>query len=131
MDLENAFNALPSIYQREGILVFLEAKARLKLKVTDALQVKDDRVAELAGNIAVYLFPDLLAEGDFERGPALETWQPLERAIESTPHASTSRARFISLQAEIWNYESADRAAPTLSPVASQVLRIYDALSSQ
>jgi hypothetical protein len=128
--LTTAFTELPGIYQREGMLTFLEAKARLRLKVADALQDQDDQVSALADNIAVYLFPDLLPEADFERGPATELWLPIERAIESAPHSPQSRARYQRLEAEIWNYEAADRKIPDLSPVATGVLRIYDALSS-
>jgi len=128
--LRKSLTDLGAIYHSEGMLTFLEAKARLKLQVADALQDSDSAVADLADNMAVFLFPDLLPDEDFEKSVALDEWQRAEAFIEGSPRSKQARARYQDLQAEIWQYESPDAKDPALSPVASEVLKLYQALSA-
>lgn len=128
--LQKQFNALARTYRQEGMLTFLQAKARLKLQVADALKEKDETTSELAENLAVFLFPDLLGDDDFEKSVAVENWAKVQAAIESTPRSRQSRARYQELQAAIWQYENPDAKDPALSPVASEVLKLYQAIAA-
>lgn len=126
--LQSTLHQLETVYRREGILTFQEAKARLKLQVADALKANpDDDVAE---GIAVYLFPDLLPEENFEKDVAIEGWARQEATIEGYPRSNQSRSGYQELQSNIWQYETADAGNPALSQVAASVLRIYQGLSA-
>jgi len=125
------FNSLHEVYRQEGMKKFLEAKKSLKEDISQVLSSSADKDAHnQATNIAVYLFPDILAGDDFEKSAALEDWAPLESKIERAPRTAQSRADFEELRANIWNYESPERAQPNLSVTAKEVIRIYEQLSA-
>jgi hypothetical protein len=128
---EGVFSQLPEIYTKQGLDKFLENKAVLKDWVTEALKHPERKTQwNFARNVSVYLFPESLSGEDFERDVALKQWYPLELAIEKGGKDPENRIRFEDLRADIWNYENPDREHPQLTIYASQVIRIYDALSS-
>jgi len=127
----DAFSSLTDVLEKEGTQTFHSKKIALKEDVARVLQSKGDSLAkQRASHIAVYLFPDLLPPDDFEKEIAQEEWAPLLAAIEKNPHTEQSRQLFEELSATIWNYENPERKFPKLSPYATEVLRIYETLSS-
>lgn len=129
--LDGTFNSLESLYKSHGMEKFLERKAQLRKAVTATLnQGGKPAEVDLATNIAVYLFPDVLPDGNFEKGPAEQMWGESIRQIEASPHTAESRVLFEALRADIWNYELVDREDPKLSGPAVQVIQIYDAISA-
>lgn len=129
--LGGTFAGLEQVYKTAGMEKFLEQKALLKSSVRDALKDGTDRgQVDLATNIAVYLFPDVLPDENFEKGPATDLWGPTLEKIEKAPHTPESRVLFEALRADIWNYEMVDREEPKLSAPARQVIQIYDAISA-
>lgn len=125
-----AFSTLHEVYEQKGAEGFRQAKLILKRQIAN-LKSSTNPEAQLASfNIAVYLFPELLPSDNFERQLAMELWAPLQEAIEKTPRTHHSRLWFEEMRANIWNYENADRRSPSLSEYASQVIRVYERLSS-
>ncbi len=127
----DTFAVLHDILRKEGVSRFLAEKEELKKTVKMELgeSAPGAKFAE-AQSIAVYLFPDLLPDEDFEKPVALELWHPLQKAIEAEPGTAKSRTLFNEMRANIWNYESPDRSTPRLSDQARQVIRIYENLSA-
>ncbi len=129
--LEGSFNSLESTYKTHGMTKFLERKAELRKAVTETLsQDGQSPEIDLATNIAVYLFPDVLPGTNFEKGPAEQMWGEALRQIEASPNTAESRVLFEAVRADIWNYELVDREDPKLSAPARQVIQIYDAISA-
>jgi len=124
----DGFARLKTVYEREGSARFLEEKDNLRERVSGALS-GERASAHAARQIALYLFPDLLEEGDFEAEAAIEIWAPLIRAIERAPRTSESRVTYERLRAEIWNFESPRRDDPQLTRWAEEVLRLYGAMA--
>lgn len=127
----DSFAQLDQILRKEGIARFKEEKLALKMlvrKTLDEPATPEDR--DTAQAIAVYLFPEILANNDFERELAEELWASLQKGIESEPGSPHSRALFNELRANIWNHENPDRANPQISTTAKQVIRIYETLSA-
>lgn len=115
-------------YQREGIDGFQKEKSRIRSEV--ARQLSSDRaLVSPAHNLAVYLFPELLRDDDFEKDIAEREWAPFQRSIEADPNSSQATHSFDELKANVFNYEVADKRRGELSPVANGMIRIYDALS--
>jgi len=128
----NHFTTLHEVFKKDGIDEFLSAKKGLKRGIARALRKKTTSHAYIsAQNVAVFLFPELLSNDNFEKDVALTAWTPIQKKIENAPETHASRLAFEEMRAYIWNYESPDRSSPTISPHARQVIRIYDALSSQ
>lgn len=130
-NLESSFVNLDEVYKKHGMERFLEQKAQLKQSVSRILQDGSDpsRIST-ATNIAVYLFPDVLPEENFEKETTTELWGEVLTEIEKHPHTPESRVLFEELRANIWNYELADREDPKLSAPARQVIQLYDDLSA-
>lgn len=130
--LQTTFMALrPGLSEPQGLLRFQTDKGILRSMVSRALNEKKAEAEEnLAQNIAVYLFPELLSDEDFEKMVALDQWKPMQEAIEKSPKSPESRIWFEEMRANIWNYESPDRENPRISDYAKEVLRLYDELSS-
>lgn len=125
-----AFARLDETFTTGGVEKLQEAKRALGIEVARTLRENHDaKAVRSARNIAVYLFPSLLSDDDFEKDAAMELWLPLEQAIERAPHTPESRLWLEELRANIWNYESAERSSPHLSPYAQQVIRIYDTIA--
>jgi len=126
------FNELHRAFTNGGIEQFNREKRALRGQVEHALnnRARNAQAARDAEQIAVYLFPEVLPKDNFEKLAAMELWIPLQRNIEKAPRSAASRSWFEELRATIWNYESADRSAPTISVPAQQVLRIYGGLAN-
>lgn len=125
-----SFNSLHQDFVQGGMERFHEKKNGLRQEVGKALESPDDTPErDRAQNIALYLFPDLLAKDDFERDVAMEQWVPQQKTIEEHPRSPESRRSFEELKNNVWNYENPDRQIPTISNYAESVIRIYDTLS--
>ena len=110
--------------------VFQEKKSDLRKKVRAALKHSpSSQDYQAATNIAAYLFPSELPQGDFEGETASTQWLPLQQGIEAAPHTAESREKFDELQAEVWNYENPNRQNPELTETATTMLHIYDVMS--
>lgn len=131
MTLHNSFVALRSALTDDGLLKFQRDKGMLRDNVNKALKNSGNDVDNaIANNIAVFMFPELLSDEDFEKSVALDQWKPMQDAIERNPKSPESRVWFDEMRANIWNYESPDRENPKISEYAKEVLRIYDELSA-
>lgn len=127
----DAFAQLDLVLRREGLARFKQEKFALKHLVKRTLkEAKTQEEQEQAQTIAVYLFPEVLSNDDYEKEVAQAFWEPLQQAIEHEPGTAKSRLMFNELRANIWNYENADRVNPQLSNSAKQVIRIYETLSA-
>lgn len=125
-----SFNLLHQDFVQGGMEQFHKKKNGLRQEVGKALESSDDTPErDRAQNIALYLFPDLLAKDDFERDVAMEQWYPQQKTIEEHPQSPESRRSFEELKNNVWNYENPDRQIPTISDYAESVIRIYDTLS--
>lgn len=125
-----SFSTLYEDFEEGGLQKFQERKHDLKREVGKTLASEGDTAEkDRAENIALYLFPDLLSNDDFERDVALEQWYPQQKAIEETPGTTESRRTFEELKNNVWNYENPDRQVPVVSDYAEEVIRIYDVLS--
>ncbi|MBM4318273.1 MAG: hypothetical protein FJ116_12460 [Deltaproteobacteria bacterium] len=83
-----------------------------------------------ASNIALYLFPEILPNENFEKQAALELWAPLEAEIEQKPRSAKARMLFEELTSNIWNYENPKITNAGLSIYAAETLKLYHAISS-
>ena len=125
-----SFSTLQEDYATGGIKKFKEKKNALRSEVESELKKESDSPdRDKAENIAVYMFPDLLDSEDFEKEVAMEQWFSQEKNIEKDPKSPESRKDFEELRNNVWNYENPDRGQPTVSDYASQVIKIYDALT--
>ena len=124
-----SFGTLQDDISQGGVAQFQKKKEDLRGEVAENLREVDSPDRDKAENIAVYLFPDLLEKDDFEKDVALDQWAPHEKKIESNPHSPESRQVFEEMKNNVWNYENPDRETPVVSDYATQVLKIYEALS--
>ena len=126
------FTRLDEIFETEGMAKFISSKQALREQLRSRLRATDenDEAMMQANQIAVYLFPEILPETDFEKTAALELWAPYQNAIEAAPKTLDSRQKFEEMRANIWNYENPSKKVPVLSPVAMQVIKIYDVMSA-
>ncbi len=120
---------LDDIYEQSGLGQLLATKEALK-QATKFQITRSGGVHLEATMLAVYLFPDLLADSDFEKVLALELWYPHQQAIERAPKGSQSRRIFEQMRANIWNYENPDRRHPKLSRIATEVIRLFDRITN-
>lgn len=127
----NAVSSLLPAFQKDGIEGYLVAKARLREQVRAGLQTSETSPQrEEAEKIAVYLFPELLPEADFEKVEAIEAFNPEIETIETRPRTEHAEEAYARLRAEIWNFENASREEPELSEVGTQVLQLFAALAA-
>lgn len=118
-------------YLERGLETYLEEKEAIRRRTRERLESSDEPTRNGARNVATFLFPDLLTDGDFEREVAMETWVPLERAMENAPSADPSRRRaFDDFRNMLWVYENGNRAKPDLTRTTRAVIDLYDAVSS-
>ena len=131
-DKQQAFFGLTDAYRKGGIDRYLEEKTKLRKEIAAALNhPRDESEADYAANVAVYLFPDILPDSDWEKKVAMEEWAPLETAIEKAPRTPDARIWYEEMRADIWNYENPRLEQDHVSPAATEVLRIYGDMSSQ
>lgn len=129
--LETGYQSLLSSVSDGGIANFQNEKNSLKKLVQQVLKdPKSEEEESFAYGIALFLFPDLLPNSNFEKETALTLWAPLEAKIESKPRSAEARMWFEELKSNIWNYENPKVASVGLSPQAEQTLKIYHQLSS-
>ena len=120
---------LEESFQHGGIREFLKQKENLKVSVRHDLKAKAKSKQMAALNTAVYLFPELLTEGDLEADVGADLWLPMQKKIEEKPKSIESQKYYERMEAQIWNYESPSKENPQLTEQASQVLRIYKSIS--
>ena len=126
------FSSLRTVFREQGIGEFLEEKARLKKSLSSSLREPQDSEQKLnAEHLAVFMFPDLLPSEHFERDFSISEWAPLQMSIERLPGSEESQEHFEALRASIWNYESPDKRVPRISKTASDVIRLYEAISGK
>jgi hypothetical protein len=125
------FNGLRALSHHEDIKKYLAGKESLRtqLKKSMGTNLSEDE-EQFAKNMALYLFPDILPDDEFEKMVALEQWAPLEEAIERKPHTPESRLLFEEMRANIWNFENPGLDSGRISVFAKEVLKIYSDLSS-
>jgi hypothetical protein len=131
LPIPRGISRLEETFRRDGLKRYLDRKEALRAEVERVLArtSPQDPERRAAAQIAVYLFPNLLPETDFERSPSEEIFLPFEHAIENAPGTEQSQRWFEELRANVWNYESPSRTRPALSSAAQQTLRLYRALS--
>ena len=122
---------LRDVYVERGIDSFLEEKEAFRLRIRERLASRDDAVRKDARNVAALMFPELLADDDFERELGVETWAQLERAMESAPNEDPARRRvFEDFRNMLLVYENGNRSRTGLSPTTRAVLELYEAVSA-
>lgn len=118
-------------YLERGLETYLEEKEAIRRRTRERLESSDEPTRNGARNVAAFLFPDLLSDGDFEREFAIDTWVPLERAMENAPAGDPSRRRaFEDFRNMLWVYENGNRARPELTRTTRAVIDLYDAVSA-
>jgi len=123
------FQRLERDYRIFGMNKYLDGKNSLRAQVARGLREPRDSAAEKAAeNIAVYLFPEMLSDDNFEKMQAQDLWAPLERAIEQAPRSEEGRRWVEELRAVLNDYEGVGRGAEKLSTYAETTLRLYEAL---
>lgn len=121
-----SLQVLREIYLRDGMPAFSRAKAELQDRVAQILQVGENHPAfHSAYNTAVFLFPELLDENNFEKDVAL-TFGGLQKVIESRPHTVNSYLIFEQMRSSILNYEKPNGKA---SRHVQEVLALYETLA--
>jgi hypothetical protein len=125
------FFDLYRIYQTQGLAAFIDTKKELAAQIQPLLNSKSmGEELNSTYTIAVYLFPELLPDWNFEKQEALELWAPLQLEIEKKSRSPEARKSFEEMRALFWNYEPASRSHPKLSAYTNEIIRIYDLISS-
>jgi len=125
------YQALLSSVRRGGYSQFINDKKELRKQIEKVLSSPENEEQEtLASNIALYLFPDLLPDSNFEKSSALGLWAPLQAEIEKRPKSSEARMLYEQMKSNIWNYENPKVSSMGLSKEAIDTLQIYHELSS-
>lgn len=127
--MKSVSTLLPAL-QNNGVEGYLVAKARLREQVRSNLEYAEEDTRRLqAEQVAVYLFPELLPESDFEKSDALANFSPRIDEIEQRPNTEAASNAFADLRAEIWNYENPSREEPRVSEVGNEILKLFAELS--
>ncbi len=126
-----SYSTLLTSLSTGGYSQFHSDKKLLRSKIATMLSSPQNETEETyATNIALYLFPDLLPDSNFEKIVAVEQWAPLESAIEKKPRSQEARLLFDEMKSNIWNYENPKMDRSGLSLYASETLKIYHELSA-
>lgn len=130
-ELTDSYQTLLSSVNRGGYSQFISDKNELRKQIEKTLSGPENEEQEIsASNIALYLFPDLLPESNFEKNTALGLWAPLQAEIERRPKTPEARMLYEKMKSNIWNYENPKVTSAGLSKEASDTLQIYHELSS-
>jgi hypothetical protein len=122
---------LRDTYVERGIDAYVEEKEALRLRTRERLQSADTSTRLGARNVAAYLFPDLLSDGDFERELGIDTWLPLQHAMENAPPGDpTRRQAFEDFRNMLWVFENGNRSRPELTRTTRAVIELFDAVSA-
>lgn len=126
-----SYSTLLTSLSTGGFSKFYLDKKILRAKIATMLSAPQNETEEnYATNIALYLFPDLLPDSNFEKIVAVEQWAPLESAIEKKPRSQEARLLFDEMKSNIWNYENPKMDRSGLSLYATETLKIYHELSA-
>lgn len=129
--LEESYLTLKLSVKKGGLSQFQKDKDELKEHLQSVLKSPKNEEEEInALNIALYLFPEILPDSNLEKQFAMDSWAPLEAAIEKKPRTAEARMLFEELTSNIWNYENPKLKNVGLSLYASETLSIYHELSS-
>lgn len=129
--LEENYSSLRLSITQGGLAQFQKDKMQLKNQIIAILNSpKNEDEETKASNIALYLFPEILPNENFEKQAALELWAPLEAEIEQKPRSAKARMLFEELTSNIWNYENPKITNAGLSIYAAETLKLYHAISS-
>jgi hypothetical protein len=129
--VEQNYSSLRLSVQQGGMAQFHKDKKELKNQIISILNSpKNEDEEAKASSIALYLFPDILPDENFEKQAALEMWAPLEAEIEKKPRSAEARMFFEELTSNIWNYENPKVSNAGLSIYAAETLKLYHAISS-
>ncbi|MSP19151.1 MAG: hypothetical protein EXR74_06225 [Bdellovibrionales bacterium] len=124
-------STLVTSLSKGGYLQFQSEKKILRAKIAILLSSSQNETEKnYATNVALYLFPDLLPDSNFEKTVAIEQWAPLESAIEKKPRSHEARLLFDEMKSNIWNYENPKMDRSGLSLYGSETLKIYHELSA-
>lgn len=130
-DVTDSYQTLLSSLNRGGYSQFINDKNDLRKQIEKVLSNPENEEQEnTASNIALYLFPDLLPDSNFEKNTALGLWAPLQAEIEKRPKTPEARMIYEEMKSHIWNYENPKITIAGLSREASDTLQIYHLLSS-
>lgn len=122
---------LRDTYLERGMDAYLEEKEMIRRRTRERLESSDVTTRNGARNVAAFLFPDLLSDGDFERELAIDTWLPLQRAMENAPLGDpTRRQAFEDFKNMLWVFENGNRARPELTRTTRAVVDLFDAVSA-
>ena len=114
-----------------GHVKFQQDKQILKTHISSILKSpKNEDEENHALNIALYLFPEILPDTNFEKEQAIELWASFESAIEKRPRTPEARMLFEEMKSNIWNYENPRVSNVGLSFHAQETLKLYHELSS-
>jgi len=129
--LSNSYSTLLKSVSQGGYSQFQADKNDLKQQVITVLnQPKNEEEEAFAAGIALYLFPEVLPDSNFEKETAMEFWAPLEKEIEQRPRTPEARMKFEEMKSNIWSYENPKITSAGLSLQAEETLKIYHELSS-
>ncbi len=123
----SSFWNLKTVLWQNGKKAYFAEKSSLKKAVKYSLENKKIE----ARNVALYLFPELLDDDDFEKFEAENLWLEHQKFIEKNPHTKLSRKKFKEMEANIWNFENPSKDEPQLSEFANEVVRIFNILSNE
>jgi hypothetical protein len=127
----DALESLSNSVSGLGIAQFQRSRDELKTQISKILaDPKNEEEQSRASSIALYLFPEILPESNFEKDVALELWAPLEQQIEAKPKSPEARMFFEEMKSTLWNYENPKMTDAGLSVNAMRTLNIYHELSS-
>lgn len=129
--LTECYQALLQSVAAGGYSKYNKDKLELKKHISSVLaHPANEEEENNASNIALYLFPELLPDSNFEKSQALELWASLETEIEKHPRTPEARMVFEEMKSNIWNYENPKLNNVGLSTHAQETLKIYHELSS-
>ncbi|NBX69182.1 MAG: hypothetical protein EBR01_09505 [Proteobacteria bacterium] len=128
--LTDSYQMLMRSISSGGHVKFQENKQALKSRIASVLKnPKNEDEENHAVNIALYLFPEILPDTNFEKELAIELWGTFENAIEKRPRTSEARMKFEEMKSNIWNYENPRLTNVGLSFHAEETLKLYHELS--
>lgn len=129
--LANSYLTLLNSVTTGGIAKYRENKSALRQHISLILaNPSSDNEESEASNIALYLFPDLLPESNFEKTQAFELWAKLQEEIEKNPRTPKARMFFEEMKSNIWNYENPRMTNAGLSEDAQETIKLFHELSS-
>lgn len=109
---------------------FQAEKHRFHVKVAQAIRSPFPEVRAAAESLAVYFFPELLDDENFEKAEALMGWSDLALRIEATAHSAEALRFFRQMEAMVSVYEHGASGVGVSSAEMELFLRTYERLSA-